>query len=950
MPHQSLKLIAGVDQNRTPALNETAISYSNLIRFIPDRQNIGLVQKLGGWTRYLTTPISSVVRCLLAWEDTNGRSWLGVGAETSLSVVTGAPNGVPKPITPQTTTVDVAVLASTTLTTPASTSTNFLATLNATNSGLDQYDSVYIKTQISVGGVVLFGVYPVIPVSTNQFEVQITNTLGQPLSAAFATTTLSVSSVSWALVSGVNTATLNYTGPYTFTLGSVINVTGLVSTNPSPGFNGSFIVTASTTTSVSYALDTDPGTRTSGGTIDNYGNVPIFDFTVGSAAITVTLANHGYSVGSTFPALTPTTANNVTLSGNLDVSAVTDPVTGATSSSSFTIVGPGAVTSTPTLSATGDGTYATLTFSSSVTTPIGSTIVVSNVAPSGYNGTYVVTATGTASGTNYVRYANTTTAAQTTSGSLYVKRTRLNSNQATTTTPNGFAEYVYYNGVGPLASNVGYGVGGYGGSSSFSITGATISGTTATVNFSGSYTAPIGSYINVSGVTPTGYNGSWVVTVSSSGQVKYEIPTSTPGTSGTGGVVAYGGGYGSGVPPTSGAGTSITAVDWTLDNWGETFLACPLLGGIYEWSPTVNNDVATIIPQAPPINDGMFVSMPQRQIIAWGSTFNGVQDLLLIRWCEVNDYNSWIALPTNQAGSFRIPKGSRIVQCIQGPQQGLIWTDLGCWAMQYVGLPYVYQFNELGTGCGLIGRKAAGSMGGVVYWMGQSQFFKLSGNGVEPILCPVWDVIFQDLDRNNLDKIRVAANSRFNEISWYYPTQSNGGEINAYVKYNIGLNQWDYGTLSRTAWINESVLGPPIGAGILPGGTGNYLIQHETSTDGTTADGTAYPLDSFFETGYFALSEADVKMFIDPVWPDMKWGYYGGSQGANVKLTFFATDYAGTAPTQYGPFTLTEATTFVTPRLRGRLVAIKIEGDPTQVGAFWRLGNMRYRIQQDGKY
>jgi hypothetical protein len=360
--------------------------------------------------------------------------------------------------------------------------------------------------------------------------------------------------------------------------------------------------------------------------------------------------------------------------------------------------------------------------------------------------------------------------------------------------------------------------------------------------------------------------------------------------------------------------------------------------------------VATLIPQAPPVNDGMFVSMPQRQIIAWGSTFNGIQDLLLIRWCDVDNYSSWILSPTNQAGSYRIPKGSRIVQCIQGPQQGLIWTDLGIWAMQYVGQPYVYQFNELGTGCGLIGRKAAASMGGIVYWMGQSQFFKLSGNGVEPIICPVWDVIFQDLDTNNLDKIRVAPNSRFGEISWYYPTNGNGGEINAYVKYNIALGQWDYGTLSRTAWINESVLGPPIGAGILPGGTGNYLIQHETSTDGTTADGTAYPLNSFFETGYFALSEADVKVFIDQVWPDMKWGYYGGSQNAEVNLTFFATDYPGTAPVQYGPFTLTEATTFVTPRMRGRLVAIKIEGNPTQVGAFWRLGNMRYRIQQDGKY
>jgi hypothetical protein len=265
--------------------------------------------------------------------------------------------------------------------------------------------------------------------------------------------------------------------------------------------------------------------------------------------------------------------------------------------------------------------------------------------------------------------------------------------------------------------------------------------------------------------------------------------------------------------------------------------------------------------------------------------------------------------------------------------------------MQYVGPPYVYQFNELGTGCGLVGRKAAGSMNGIVYWMGQSQFYRLAGGGVEPIRCPVWDVVFQDLDTDNLDRIRVCANSRFGEIAWHFPTKDNGGENYGYVKYNIVLDQWDYGFnstanpyVARSAWINESVLGPPIGAGL-----NQYLYQHETSTD---ADGVA--MDSYFQTGYFVLNEADVKMFIDQVWPDMKWGYYGGTQGANILLTFYVTDYAGQTPIAYGPYTLTQATTYITPRFRGRLVSIKIESN--DIGSFWRLGNIRYRIQQDGRY
>ena len=418
------------------------------------------------------------------------------------------------------------------------------------------------------------------------------------------------------------------------------------------------------------------------------------------------------------------------------------------------------------------------------------------------------------------------------------------------------------------------------------------------------------------------------------------------------GVGGYGtGGYGSGittVTPTT--GDPLYAEDWTLDNWGDTLIACPngltfgpavsdpLGGPIYAWSPQANSPTLNVIPEAPVANAGIFVAMPQRQIIAWGSTFNGVQDPLLLRWCDIENYQQWVALPTNQAGSYRIPKGSKIIGCIQGPQQGLIWTDLALWAMQYVGAPYVYSFNEIGTGCGLIAPKAAASLNGVVYWMSQSQFFALSPNGVQGIPCPIWDVIFQDLDTTNLDKIRVAPNSRFNEISWFYPTIGNGGEISAYVKYNVGLNQWDFGTLSRTAWINQSVLGPPIGS--TPEG---IIYQHETSVN---ADGQ--PMTSYFQTGYFVLSEADVLTYIDQFWPDAKWGLYAGVQDANLLITFYVLNYPGDTPRVYGPYDVTQATQYISPRFRGRLVSIRIESN--DIDSFWRMGAMRYRFSADGKF
>ena len=430
-----------------------------------------------------------------------------------------------------------------------------------------------------------------------------------------------------------------------------------------------------------------------------------------------------------------------------------------------------------------------------------------------------------------------------------------------------------------------------------------------------------------------------------------------PVSAGTGyGIGGYGvGGYGSGAAVVPTTGNAIQPIDWTMDNWGQILIACPVSGAIYYWDPTSGNPTAIVDNAGPVVNDGIFVAMPQRQIVAWGSTLNGIQDPLLIRWCDINDFTSttsWIALTTNQAGSYRIPKGSKIVGAIQAQQQGFIWTDIGLWSMQYINQPYIYSFNELGTGCGLISRKAAASLNNIVYWMGQSQFWTYSSGGVTPLPCPIWDVIFQDLDQTNLNKIRVAVNSQFGEIAWYYPTISDGGEVNAYVKYNVVLQQWDFGNLSRTAWINQSVLGPPIGAS-----SDQYIYQHETSPNAAYNGMNNQPMLSSFQTGYFALSEANVKNFIDQVWPDMKWGYYNGEVNggavyqnptATVQLTFYVADYPGDSPKMYGPYTLNQGTEFISPRFRGRLVSIQVSSN--DIGTWWRIGGMRYRYQPDGKY
>ena len=773
MPHAAVKLIPGVNQNQTPTLNQAGFSETNLIRFIYDPTLGALIQKLGGWTAYYPNSLGTIPRALWAWQDTNLVSRLAVGTQnqtatyqTQLNTIT---NGVLSTITPRSITDNITAVVQTVG------GTAQIIITDTTTTNITNYNCVYIAVHISIGGLVLFGLYACDPdgyISSTAYSIYARDFLGNVILAPSS------------------------------------------STSPT---------------------------------------LPLLNVVSGSNSVTVTLANHGYVVGDTFPILATTVVGGITFYGNFIVQSVT---------------------------------------STSV----------------------------------FVIFANNSASA-TTSG--YIN--------------NNKAKFIYSFGVGAIPTGTGYGIGGYGtggygtGTGITPSTGTTISatnwvldnwgqellscpitapitfstssasgtGSVGTIVFSGAtYLIPVGESISVSGVVPSTWNGTYIVTASTSSSVSFA-----------------------------------STVTSAITQQGTITLNAVAFQPIYKWDPTSGSPTATILPFAPVINDGMFVAMPQRQIISWGSTQTGIQDNLLIRWCDVNNYDAWTAAATNQAGSYRIPKGSTLVGCLQGSQQALLWTDIAVWSMQYIGPPYVYSFNEIGTNCGLIARKAAASINGTIYWMGPSQFFNLTSNGVTPVPCPVWDVIFQNLDTRNLDKIRVAVNSRFGEISWYYPTTTGNGEVTNYVKLNVYLNVWDFGVLGRSAWLDQSVLGPPIGADP----SNSYLYQHETSTDAA-----GQPLLASFTTGYWATSEADVKAFVDQVWPDMKWGYYNGTQNASVNLTFYVTDYPGATPISYGPYTLTQTTNFISPRFRGRLISMKIES--SDVGTFWRLGNIRYRTQQDGKF
>lgn len=434
------------------------------------------------------------------------------------------------------------------------------------------------------------------------------------------------------------------------------------------------------------------------------------------------------------------------------------------------------------------------------------------------------------------------------------------------------------------------------------------------------------------------------VTISMNGgnaQILYYI-TPGPLALGTGyGIGGYGrGGYGDGVPPPPFVGTPIVVTDYTLDSFGGSLVACPNDGPIFVWTPQSGLFNAQMISEAPVANTGIFVSSAAEIIIAYGSSVLGIQDPLLVNWCSAGNYTNWTATVGNLAGSYRMSSGSRLVGGLSGPLYEILWTDLDIWSMTFIGAPNVYGFNKLATGCGLIGKFGACVLGTTVFWMSQKAFFALpAGGSVTPVPCTVWDFIFQQLDTTKLSSIRAAANSQFGEVMWFFPVMGGTGVNTAYVKFTPQFSAWDFGYLDRSAWIDQSGLGPPIGADSVL----NLIYLQETTNN---ANGAA--MNSSFTTGYWSLNEGEDYVFCDLVMPDMRWGLQGGAQTATVDVSFTYAGYA-VGTTYSTPVYLMQSTgeSFLNVRFRGRLASMTLNS--SDIGSFWRLGGLRMRTSPDGK-
>jgi hypothetical protein len=406
---------------------------------------------------------------------------------------------------------------------------------------------------------------------------------------------------------------------------------------------------------------------------------------------------------------------------------------------------------------------------------------------------------------------------------------------------------------------------------------------------------------------------------------------------------------------------------WHLDNFGNKLIATIADGASFEWDSDGSTSTrATLITSAPTASRLSVVSTPDRHLVYFGTETTigttSTQDDMYIRWSDQEDINTYTPTATNTAGTQRIADGTRIVGAIRGRDAIYVWTDNALFIMRFVGAPFTFSFQQVGTGCGLIGKNAAVEVDGSAYWMSDNGFFRYTGK-LESLPCLVEDYVFDDLNTVPKQHINAGLNNLFGEVTWFYPSSS-ASSINRAVTYNFMDSTaerpvWTTSSLARTAWQDSAVFGKPHGTEYDADATSDETIgntdgvttyyEHETGFNQVKA-GTTSAIAANIESGDFDLDQqrglggdGEFMLKIRRIIPDFL------QQTGDAIVTLNLRDFANqsSSGSSLGPFTSTTSTTKIDTRARGRSAALKISNSGT--GTHWKLGTFKLDIQPDGR-
>ena len=420
---------------------------------------------------------------------------------------------------------------------------------------------------------------------------------------------------------------------------------------------------------------------------------------------------------------------------------------------------------------------------------------------------------------------------------------------------------------------------------------------------------------------------------------------------------------------------------WILDNFGTKLIALIYNGACFEWDASPSNATslrATIIANAPTASRHVLVSTPDRHLVFFGTETtvgnSATQDDMFIRFSDqesIDQTDSYTVKANNTAGTQRLADGSRIMGAIKGRDAIYVWTDTALFLMKFVGQPFTFAFEQVGTNCGLIGKNACIEVDGTAYWMSENGFFTYDGQ-LKSLPCLVEDYVYDDINFTSRDLINVGLNNLFGEVTWFYCT-SGSNVVNRMVTYNYLDSSpkrpiWTTGSLARAAWQDSAVFDKPHATYYNPDSNTSYDVigntdgctiyyEQETGTDQVDSGGVTTAVLGSITSGDFDITQrrsstgqtvgmpdlrgdGEFIMRISRFIPDFI------TQTGSTRVSFVTRTYPNSSSTTSN-FDITSSTTKKDTRLRARSIALKVSN--TAASQDWKLGTFRLDIHPGGR-
>jgi len=369
---------------------------------------------------------------------------------------------------------------------------------------------------------------------------------------------------------------------------------------------------------------------------------------------------------------------------------------------------------------------------------------------------------------------------------------------------------------------------------------------------------------------------------------------------------------------------------WSFASFGEDLLGvCSSDGRLLHLTPTTGVVPKMDVPSNAPTGNYAMAVTAERAVMLMGVGGNPRR----VQWSDFENYNSWTPTSTNQTGFIDLEASSPIITGVRVKEGILVLTQHECFLVRYVGAPYYYGVEKLGSTT-FSAPCAISSGGSYTVWFGEEGFWVYSGGAIRLLDCPMFGDIKQNYDPlyGNY-RSHMHENGAFPEFWFDYPDiNAPDGEPNQYVIWNYSDNIWIRGQRNVTAAIGAITANYPVAAKI-----DNNIYQME---DGWTDDGTSRVGNVWAETSVLDFGQGDSYIELNQALvasdPD--------SDVNNYQIRFYSRYAPNQSEATFGPY-VPRSDGYTDTRVSGRDIRLRVEATNDD---YWSLGQIRFDVQKNG--